>query len=36
MIPTRRQAVLQVEIANGLKIKQNVMSGNLVKHAPLM
>ena len=31
MIQTRRQVVLQVEIANGLIIKQNVMGGNLIK-----
>ena len=36
MIPARRQVVLLVEIANGLKMKQNVMSGNLIKRAPLL
>ena len=25
-----------MEIANGLKIKQNIMSGILIKHAPLL
>ena len=36
VILARRQVVLQVEITNGLKINQNVMSGNLIKHAPLL
>jgi len=36
VIQTRRQVVLQVEVVNGLKIKRNVMNGNLIKHAPLL
>jgi len=36
VIQTRRQVVLQVEVVNGLKIKRNVINGNLIKHIPLL